>query len=338
MVDIMCVSLLLINACVVTVFVFGLSVNRHSSSPHIFHSIAIACSLLLLFLPIIFHFYSPWSLIEEQLAAFATGSSFMFALKLLELAFAKEWTLTRNMTLKHVIISLITLPLTSESVADPSKERIQNVRRENILQILRGICQIAVMRALIYMIPHDWLSLPSSSFPPIVWPFRYALLFILLYLSFATISNIMFGITGFLFNIRMNSFFPALPFASTSLRDFWSRRWNAYVKASLHCMAFVIVPKSIGSRKTINKMASGLIAFALSGVMHEYELTLITNRWCGKNMIFFLLNGLLVLFEITVNIPMKPGSSIGKVIGWAWAMGTLLVLEPWIEAGHFANM
>jgi hypothetical protein len=93
----------------------------------------------------------------------------------------------------------------------------------------------------------------------------------------------------------------------------------------------------------MNKTANALLSFALSGVLHEFVLMMLTDRWSGKNMLFFMLNGVLITIEIAMKLPAMTTNSSGKLVGWAWTMGALLVtspffFDPWIEAGYYIKL
>jgi hypothetical protein len=247
------------------------------------------------------------------------------------------------MPVKLAVMYLCAMPQMPESEAKFSELSTQNVRQENILNILRGIGQILIIRTLLYLIPVEWLSLSSSSFPLSLRFFRNLLLSIIVYLSIASVGNIGFSIYSLLFNIRMKSGFPSFPFASTSLRDFWSYRWNNYVKSSLHLMAFIVIPKLIDPIRPMSKFAKGFCAFIISGFIHEYALRFISDKWSGRNMMFFLLHGLFVSLEITFKLPAKPKTSIGKLMGLMWTIGIMLTtsplfFDPLIEKGVFSSM
>ncbi|CAF3327730.1 unnamed protein product [Rotaria sp. Silwood1] len=263
--------------------------------------------------------------------------------KLLELAFAYKWTYTRRMPLKLLALYLLALPRMPESEAKLAGLSKQYVRREGILLILRSIFQCIIYRILLYLIPLEWLSLSSSSFFPIFRFVRYVLLSVLLYLSIDGTTGIGFGIYTIVFNLPINRVYPVFPFTATSLRDFWSYRWNNLVKTSLQIISFVVVPKLIDPIVSMNKKAKGLFAFFLSGFLHEYTFWFVSSTWSGKNMIFFSLHGLLVLLEITMKMPVKPNTFKGKLLGWMWTIGILLItaplfFDPFIEAGIFSAM
>jgi hypothetical protein len=249
----------------------------------------------------------------------------------------------KQMPLKLIFMYLVAFPRMPKSEAKLSELSNEDIRREAISSISCGILQFIIIQAILYLIPIEWVALPSVSFPLVYCFLRYGLLTIILYLSIGYPTNFGFGLYSLLSNVPMNPVFPSFPFASTSIRDFWSYRWNNFIKSSLHLMSFVIIPKLIDPIIPMNKSVKGLIAFALSGFIHEYAIYFMSSKWSGRNMLFFLLHGFLMLFEVKINFPVKPETLLGKFFGWLWTIGIFLLtsplfFDPLIEAGFFANM
>jgi hypothetical protein len=247
------------------------------------------------------------------------------------------------MPLKLVVMYLIAFPRMPVSEAKLSELSNQDIRRESILSMTHGIFQFIILQTLLYLIPTEWLALSSVSFPLVFRFFRYGLLSIILYLSISYPTNFGFGIYSLLSNVPMNPVFPSFPFASTSIRDFWSYRWNNLIKSSLHLMSFIVIPKLIDPIRPMSKTVKGFVAFALSGCIHEYAIWFMSSKWSGRNLLFFLLHGFLISFEIKIKLPTKPNTLFGKLIGWIWTIGIFLItsplfFDPLIETGLFANM
>lgn len=88
---------------------------------------------------------------------------------------------------------------------------------------------------------------------------------------------------------RTGKLFDA-PLKSSSLADFWSRRWN---------LAFVEMNRSLflrGLRKRLGTRRAVLGVFALSGVLHEMGLSFPAGAGWGGPMGYFLLHGVLTTF------------------------------------------
>ncbi|XP_078175075.1 putative long-chain-alcohol O-fatty-acyltransferase 5 [Carex rostrata] len=82
------------------------------------------------------------------------------------------------------------------------------------------------------------------------------------------------------------------PFLSTSLRDFWSRRWNIMLSQTLRQAIYEPVTSRLGP-------VVGLItSFLISGLMHEVIFYyLASSRPTGEVMTFFLLQGMGIIVE-----------------------------------------
>lgn len=330
-------------ASVMIIFISSLYISRYLKSPHIFHFISIISSISLIFIFVYLKLQSSWFVHNQILAFVLSAYSIVLVFKFLELSFAYEWTYIKQMPLKLLVMYLAAFPRMPKSEAKLLELSNEDIRRESILSITCGIFQFIIVQTILYLIPIEWLALSSVSFPLGFRFLRYGLLTIILYLSIGYPTNFGFGIYSLLSNIPMNPVFPSFPFVSTSIRDFWSYRWNNFVKSSLHLMSFVIIPKLIDPIIPMSKSVKGLIAFALSGLIHEYAIYFMSSKWSGRNLLFFLLHGLLILFEIKIKLPAKPTTLHGKLIGWIWTIGIFLItsplfFEPLIETGIFANM
>ena len=343
MVEITLLTFWLFYTCMVCFYLANLRISHRFDSSRCFQSVSLACSLLTISVSIAFKLHSSALPGNPHANAATAALGFILTLKFLELSFAQEWIYTRAMPLKLVLIYLITFPRMPESIVNLAKWPTGHVRYHSMETLLKGIAEYCILRIVLSPIPTEWLSISSISLSPAVRLFRYGLLCIVLYLLLTFCLNIMFGLAGLVFNAQMNPMFPAFPLTATSLRDFWSYRWNNYVKSSLHRISFLVAPKLLSPVMTMNKKASGLFASALSGLFHEYIAWFITNRWSGKNMIFFLLQGLLVRLEIAMKLPSRPATLTGKFLGWLWTLAIILVtsplfFDPWIEAGLFINL
>ncbi|KAJ3377688.1 hypothetical protein HDU84_008312 [Entophlyctis sp. JEL0112] len=94
------------------------------------------------------------------------------------------------------------------------------------------------------------------------------------------------------------------PMLSTSLTDFWSRRWNIPLQRSFQRIAYFPVLNFLGSGSHkpsfMHRALAVLATFAFSGIFHEYTLWVLLPRGSysvGWNMMFFCLHGLLCILE-----------------------------------------
>ena len=86
------------------------------------------------------------------------------------------------------------------------------------------------------------------------------------------------------------------PYLAFSLTDFWSKRWNRWIRDWLNTLTFFL--------KMVNLKWGVFLSFLISGLFHEVMFTLPYFLFTGENyfgymMAFFFLQALGVLFERT---------------------------------------
>jgi predicted DCC family thiol-disulfide oxidoreductase YuxK len=104
------------------------------------------------------------------------------------------------------------------------------------------------------------------------------------------------------------------PLRSTSLSDFWGRRWNT----AFHELATRFTFQPLRSR--VGASASALLVFALSGVIHELVISLPAHGGYGLPTGYFVVQGLGIAGERS-----GPGRRLGLGHGWRGWLFTLLV-------------
>ncbi|XP_065864712.1 probable long-chain-alcohol O-fatty-acyltransferase 5 [Euphorbia lathyris] len=99
------------------------------------------------------------------------------------------------------------------------------------------------------------------------------------------------------------------PYLSTSLQDFWGRRWNLMVTSILRPTVYYPVRRCVTHFTGPTKWASSLAilaTFVVSGLMHElmyFYLTRVSPTW--EVTWFFVLHGVCVVFEVAVKRVVK---------------------------------
>lgn len=81
------------------------------------------------------------------------------------------------------------------------------------------------------------------------------------------------------------------PLRSTSLGEFWGRRWNLAFSEMTALAVYRPVSAAAGGR------AGLLAAFLLSGLLHEAAISLPVRAGFGRPLLYFVLQGLLTLIE-----------------------------------------
>ncbi|KAJ3073653.1 hypothetical protein HDU98_000995 [Podochytrium sp. JEL0797] len=146
------------------------------------------------------------------------------------------------------------------------------------------------------------------------------------------------------------------PLKSTSLRDFWSHRWNTVIQSVLHRVAFKPTLAFVSQNHTCCHMSgkhscmhrsfhlrvASVVTFVASAVYHEYMIAMfMPNESHGSNFSFFLLHGVLCLAQIKAQKWTGFGISWGKGVGWDVMGGVVtwlvvLATSP-LFAGAFAR-
>ena len=134
---------------------------------------------------------------------------------------------------------------------------------------------------------------------------------ILIHFGFSSILFVVFRISGW----KVEPLFMS-PFLSTSLRDFWSCRWN---------LAFVDMDKRLFLplfSKKLPKMVGFIGIFLLSGILHEIGISYPVNAGWGGPLLYFIIHGGLTCIESKISILKLP------LYGRIWLWTSILVPLP----------
>lgn len=123
------------------------------------------------------------------------------------------------------------------------------------------------------------------------------------------------------------------PYLSTSLQDFWGRRWNLMVTRILR--PTVYLPALDWSARIVGRKWAPLPAvvstFAVSGFMHElifYYFGRVTPTW--EITCFFLLHGSCLAAEIVVKKALNGRCRLPTLVGTILTVGFVLVTSSWL--------
>ncbi|PKU78329.1 probable long-chain-alcohol O-fatty-acyltransferase 5 [Dendrobium catenatum] len=135
-------------------------------------------------------------------------------------------------------------------------------------------------------------------------------------------------LAGILLGLDLEPQFNA-PYLSTSLQDFWGRRWNLMVTAILR-------PSVYGPVRARWGAPAGVVAtFLVSGVMHELMFYYITSAPpTGEVSCFFLLHGVCTAVEGWIRKAAKrragEGMMVNPVVSAAMTLGFVVLTGFWL--------
>ncbi|CAF0948835.1 unnamed protein product [Didymodactylos carnosus] len=240
----------------------SLLISQHRNSYYTFRLLSLLCILLSLFTPIYLKYFSNLQFANSLVNVVSPVTGFLFAIKMTELAFTYTWLELCHISLYQIGIDFSTFPLykyqSSRQIKSDKRDivsfrdfMLENIKylilsnkygvnfspfRQNCLIIIRGLFDVLFLIQTLKYVPYHYLQLHSKNFHVfnLECVFTYFLYGFILYFALGMVANVVFGLGGLCWNISTQSVFPEYPFLATSLQDFWSHRWNIYVKQSLH--------------------------------------------------------------------------------------------------------
>lgn len=112
------------------------------------------------------------------------------------------------------------------------------------------------------------------------------------------------------------------PLRSTSLSEFWGRRWNLGFRQLAHELIFRPTHRNLGAGM------AGFLVFVISGLVHDLVISLPSRGGYGLPTLYFVLQGTGVTFERS-RVGGKLGLARG-VRGWCFMIVFLAAPLPWL--------
>ncbi|CAI9110589.1 OLC1v1010643C1 [Oldenlandia corymbosa var. corymbosa] len=128
------------------------------------------------------------------------------------------------------------------------------------------------------------------------------------------------------------------PYLSTSLQDFWGRRWNIMVTRILR--PSVYEPVREFSKRVVGRKWAPLPAisatFMVTAIMHELVFFYMGRRWpTWEISAFFFLHGLCLVLEVGVKKHFAGRRGLPRVIAAPLAVGFVMVTGFWLFFPEF---
>jgi len=111
------------------------------------------------------------------------------------------------------------------------------------------------------------------------------------------------------------------PAKATSLTEFWSKRWNIAFSEMTSVAIFRPLKNKIGPAAAL------MLAFIFSGLLHEFALSVPVNAGYGLPMIYFVIQGSVVLFEKLL-ISRKVKFLQNGIVASVWVFFWLVIPMP----------
>ncbi|XP_047957609.1 acyl-CoA--sterol O-acyltransferase 1-like [Salvia hispanica] len=169
--------------------------------------------------------------------------------------------------------------------------------------------------------------------PKLTW----LLYFLHIYCGLEIILAVAGGIAGALIGVELEPQFDE-PYLSSSLHDFWGRRWNIMVSKILRPTVYKPVldfSAPITGRRWAHFPAI-LASFFVSGLMHELIFYYLGRRRpSGELTAFFVLHGVCLGAEVAVKKAVKGRWGVPRVLAGPLTMGFVLATSFWLFFPEF---
>ncbi len=118
------------------------------------------------------------------------------------------------------------------------------------------------------------------------------------------------------------------PVKASSLTEFWSKRWNIAFSEMTSVAIFRPLKNKIGSAAAL------MLAFMFSGLLHELALSVPVNSGYGLPLLYFIIQGSVVLFE-KLMISRKIRFLQNKITETTWVLFWVVVPMPLLFHAEF---
>ncbi|KAJ8759796.1 hypothetical protein K2173_009897 [Erythroxylum novogranatense] len=168
----------------------------------------------------------------------------------------------------------------------------------------------------------------DSIHPQLLLLFQYCLIYFYLEVTLAKVATLVRAIFALELEPQFNE-----PYLSSSLQDFWGRRWNLMVSNILRPTVYEPVRNMftplIG--RNCSQLSAMFATFVVSGVMHElifFYLGRVKPSW--EITCFFLLHGLCLVAEVAVKKVVGDKVLVPRLVSTPLSVGFVLVTGSWL--------
>ncbi len=201
-------------------------------------------------------------------------------------------------------------PQPFETLGSPPLPNAWPLIRFGISRIIFGLLLILLAHKLVFLpLDHNLLCIAISAILLIAFS-------LILHFGLLNISAGIWRISG----VNTYPLFKQ-PLKSTSLTEFWGKRWN---------IAFIEMTAITIFHPLKNKISAGaalLLSFAFSGLLHELALSVPVNSGYGLPTLYFMIQGVLVLIEKTLT-DYKVAFLRNRIVAKVWTFFWIIAPAP----------
>jgi D-alanyl-lipoteichoic acid acyltransferase DltB (MBOAT superfamily) len=265
---------------------------------------------------------------------------------------AMGWALNRGPLAQPLtfvqFITIYMMPITPISSLSKNDRHPRSKRGEPALQALQDTVVKLVLLGLILIILRKF----DENIPLLIKEATYALaLYAFVSLMMAPLSA---AVTAVL-QLDIAPYFDR-PYLSSSLTDYWSRRWNLNVTHTLRFLVYEPIcegrvikanKKQTEGTSPLRRAVAACTTFLVSGAIHELIIFYVCGRFSGSWLMFFTLQGPLLVLEslgrryMRQNKMMPLIGMLNKIPHWLRILITLsvlLTLGDWYFFPHVLAM
>lgn len=187
----------------------------------------------------------------------------------------------------------------------------------------KGVTRIVAGIALLYLsLVVEIHSETENIFLPQL--FLLAGLSLILHFGILNLSTVMWR----RFGVNVSELFKA-PYKSTSLKEFWGKRWNIAFSEMTASIVYRPLKTRVGKEKAL------ITSFLFSGLLHEAAISLPVMAGAGLPMIYFLIQAFAMHLESHTALVQRIIRH--KWLAHIWVMGLLIAPLPLLFHHHFIN-
>ncbi|KAI9176567.1 hypothetical protein LWI28_004384 [Acer negundo] len=241
--------------------------------------------------------------------------------KLLLFAFGKG-PLSSNPSMSLVVfLAVASLPIKLQQNGRNKQQPYPENPKNNSSSILINAIKVSLMAIIIYITKNYGVYIH----PEILLHFMNCLQF---YLPLEMIPTLISALVGSLLGLELEPNFKD-PFLSTSLQDFWGRRWNLAASDILRLTVYGPTKKMFtyvfGDRWATSPAV--VTTFLVSGFIHDLMFYYMVRRG-EMTVCYFLLHGMCVAVEIEIKKTFKKWR-FPRMISMSLTLGFMSITSTW---------